>query len=47
MLLREVDKKLNLTERIASVFKDPRCKNKIQHDLLAMLIFDSLIFKFQ
>jgi len=37
MLLREVDKKLNLTERIASVFKDPRCKNKIQHDLLAML----------
>lgn len=37
MLLREVDKKLNLTERIASVFKDPRCKNKIQHDLLAIL----------
>ena len=37
MLLREVDKKINLTKRIAKVFNDPRCKGKVRHDLLSML----------
>jgi len=37
MLLREVDKKINLTARIAKVLEDPRCKGKIRHQLLPML----------
>jgi len=37
MLLREVDKKINLTARIAKVLEDPRCKGKVRHPLLPML----------
>lgn len=37
MLLREVDKKLNLIARVANTFKDPRCKSKVRHELLPML----------
>jgi hypothetical protein len=37
MLLREVDKKLNLTARVAELFEDPRCKGKVRHALLPML----------
>jgi len=37
MLLREVDKRLNLTARIAELFEDTRCKGKVRHALLPML----------
>ena len=37
MLLREIDKRLNLTARIAELFEDTRCKGKVRHPLLPML----------
>lgn len=37
MLLREVDRRLRLTERIAAILNDPRCPSKTRHSLLHML----------
>jgi hypothetical protein len=37
MLLRAVDKRLNLTARVAELFEDTRCKDKVRHPLLPML----------
>ena len=37
MLLRQVDRRLQLTKRIAAILNDPRCPSKIQHRLLDML----------
>jgi hypothetical protein len=37
MLLSEVDKKLNLTQRIGRVLNDPRCQGKCKHSLLDLL----------
>lgn len=37
MLLREVDRRLKLTKRIASMLNDPRCPSKTRHSLLHML----------
>ena len=37
MLLREVDRRLQLTKRIAACLNDPRCSSKTRHSLLHML----------
>jgi len=37
MLLREVDRRLQLTKRIAAALNDPRCPSKTHHSLLHML----------
>lgn len=37
MLLREVDRRLQLTKRIAATLNDPRCSSKTRHSLLHML----------
>jgi len=37
MLLREVDRRLQLTKRIAAILNDPRCQSKTQHRVLDML----------
>ena len=37
ILLREVDKRLNFTARVAELFEDTRCKGKVRHPLLPML----------
>lgn len=37
MLLREADRRLKLTRRIASVLNDPRCPSKTWHSMLNML----------
>lgn len=37
MLLREVDRRLKLTKRIAATLNDPRCSWKTRHSLLSML----------
>ena len=37
MLLRQADKQINLTDRIASLIDDPRCKGKVDHPILNML----------
>ena len=37
MLLREVDRRLQLTKRIAATLNDPRCPSKTRHSLLHML----------
>jgi len=37
MLLREVDRRLRLTKRIAATLNDPRCSRRTRHNLLPML----------
>ena len=37
MLLRAVDRRLQLTKRIAATLNDPRCSSKTRHSLLHML----------
>ena len=37
MLLRDVDRRLQLTKRIAAALNDPRCPSKTHHSLLHML----------
>jgi len=37
MLVREVDRKLRLTERVAPLLADPRCKARTLHGMLPML----------
>ena len=37
LLLREVDRRLRLTERVAKVIKDPRCKSKVRHQVVDMV----------
>lgn len=37
MLLREIDRRLKLTKRIAASLNDPRCSRRTRHNLLSML----------
>jgi hypothetical protein len=37
MLLREADRRLKLTERVAQAIKDPRCKSKVRHQVVDMV----------
>ena len=37
LLLREVDRRLRLTERVAQVIKDSRCKSKVRHQVVDMV----------
>jgi hypothetical protein len=37
LLLREVDRRLKLTKRIAEVIDDPRCGSKVRHSVVDML----------
>ena len=37
MLLRETDRRLQLTQRLAAAFNDPRCPSKTRHGLLSIL----------
>ena len=37
MLLREIDRRLQLTQRLAAALNDPRCPSKTRHSLLSIL----------